>query len=198
MTIGVPVTGLYNPSLPPPPPDKEQVFPGGIANKPSPIPRAGFAYSGRDLANYLISRYLLTTAPGNIDTAFPLIRTIQPVTNMDEALKSQDIDQQASLAITAVATYNIYTVPAKKKAYIYGLHLLKSSGTWDVYSVTIGDGTHFWYMAYNGAGITLPYYTTFSSPLVLPAGWVVNFYVGAKVANGTADVSAMIQTEDLN
>ncbi len=102
------------------------------------MPNKGYEWVNTEVMQRLRTRYLLQAYPVDPD-ALAILRTIQPVTNLDELLKDSKQERSAPVSITANGLFTFFTVPQGKRWTIRAIYLYLSTGTYQFNEIAMLD-----------------------------------------------------------
>jgi len=155
------------------------------------MPLPWFLWGEESLFNRLFSRFKLTEIPGKQD-AYPVIRTIQPVTLADDLLKLIEITTH-TVSITGNVTVTIATIPADERWQIHSIWYAQMTGTFQVTSFSIYDGTTLLPIYAPSAGSSQQKF--FEKPMPLDRNWQIQITTSGYSVTGNAVLRMLVEKE---
>lgn len=140
----------------------------------------------------LVARLGLRDAPKDNDS-YPLIPSIQPITSMDDVLKTLSAYSPGTISCPSDAFYTIMTVPPGKRRRLISVGADQASGTVLIGPFVAVDPTGSY--AFNVYTPT-PATTVYSSGNLnypLDAGWILKVYVDV---TGASTITAVVYYEE--
>jgi hypothetical protein len=145
----------------------------------------------------LVTRFGLADIPDQVNPSalMAFVKSIQPVTNVDQLLLVPKVVVPAAFNVTAVGTIIIDTVPTNKRRHYHTLRAQLTTGTFTMQAFQIGDGANVALLKFLTSAADIQY-GNLDKDFIAEAGWQVSVYVDAKTLNGTMTVTLVYDEED--
>lgn len=151
--------------------------------------------ASKDIDSRLVSRFTLSDSP-QVQNPYWLVRTIQPVTLVDELLRTLNISNE-EVTPSGVGWLTTHTVPDGKRWRLYAIHYWRSNGAAETAThVRINDGTNYCNIDSPGFSAGSTNQCVLPTPIDLKEAWTIDLQISVHNAGDKMTMNIIYTEED--